>query len=290
MYSTSSFLPNALRRTVRLQLRSSDGARHFTAPARAFNYCVDTVRQHDRERFLCNLHAPTAARPGLFALHALNYETARIRSAAKDENASRGRLGWWRRAVDSALQGTPPDHPVAQALAHTHAQHGLTERYLTQLLDAREADLRVLQPRDMDALNEYCERTGGSLLLLGLECAGVRSSEAAERAAARAGTAHSIATLLRATAAHATTGCTYLPADVTRRHGVKLSGVRVLRAATCPYFVTRFARSPILRHSPSCNLDSSSLGRPHHPHAHQRNGRPADAAWHIVAGAHRRRR
>ena len=38
----------------------------------------------------------------------------------------------------------------------------------------READLEVQQPPDLDALRLYAERTAGSLLLLSLECAGVR--------------------------------------------------------------------------------------------------------------------
>ena len=39
-----------------------------------------------------------------------------------------------------SMQGSPPDHPVAVALSHAYSQHELTSRYLTQLLDAREAD------------------------------------------------------------------------------------------------------------------------------------------------------
>jgi phytoene/squalene synthetase len=202
--------------------------------ASALNYCVELVKQHDRERFLCNLHAPASARPGLFAVQAFNCETAKIRSTARQDAAAFGRLAWWRDALERAAADRPPDHPVAIALAHTCARHRITHRFLMQILDAREDDLRVLQPRSMDELRQYAERTAGSLLLLGLECADVAGSEAAERAAAHAGTALGLATLLRATAAHAAQGCTYLPADVTSRHGVHLSSVRP-RAPNIPY-------------------------------------------------------
>lgn len=199
--------------------------RGYSAPPAALNYCVDVVRNHDNERYLCNLHAPTEARIGLFALHAFNYETARIRSTTTGEHAAKARILWWRSALDSALEGNPPDHPVARALAHVASRYPLTPRYLTQLIDAREADLHVKQPKALDDLQLYCERTAGSLLLLGLECSGVVGSEEAELAAFHAGTALGMATLLRGTAAHAAQGCTYLPAEVTRRHGVRLSAM-----------------------------------------------------------------
>ena len=178
----------------------------------------------------CNLHAPEAARPGLFALHAFNCETARIRSATTNESTGRGRFAWWRQAIEQAAAGKPPAHPVATALGHAHERYQLTPRYLTQMLDAREADLQVQQPRSVEELRTYAERTAGSLLLLGLECGGFVGNEAAERAASHAGTALGLATLLRGTAAHASQGCTYLPADVTARHGVKLSSVRTISA------------------------------------------------------------
>ena len=96
--------------------------RSYTAPARALNYCVDLVRASDPERYACNLHAPAAARPGLFAFHALNVETARARSASSTEAIASGRLRWWRTTLEQAFGGSPPEHPVAQAVAHAAAQ------------------------------------------------------------------------------------------------------------------------------------------------------------------------
>lgn len=227
----SSIRGTGARRTVLARPASSIAS---TSTKNALNYCVQLVSQKDRERYLCNLHAPEAARPGLFAIHAFNIETAHIRTATKQETAALGRFSWWRSALGKSLDGTPPEHPVALALAHVHTRYGLTPRYLTQLLDAREADMLVKQPRDRDELQLYSERTAGAMLLLGLECAGVKPGdcEAAEHAASQAGIALGIATLLRGTAAHAAQGCTYLPAEVTTRHGVKLSAM--LRGEVTP--------------------------------------------------------
>ena len=219
-HKTRTLWRSAVRRSAASRRFSAQAA---NAPIPALNHCVELIKQYDRERFLCNLHAPTPARGGLFAIHAFNYETARIRSATSAEHAAKGRIAWWRHALESSIAGSPPDHPVARAIAFAVEHHSLTPRYLTQMLDAREADLLVQQPKTRDELELYCERTAGSLLLLGLECVGVKGNEAAEHAAVHAGTALGLATLLRGTATHAAQGCTYLPAEVTSRHGVRLT-------------------------------------------------------------------
>ena len=200
--------------------------RSYTAPARSLNYCVDLVRASDPERYACNLHAPAAARPGLFAFHALNVETARARSASSTEAIASGRLRWWRTTLEQAFGGSPPDHPVAQAVAHAAAAHGATRRLAERLIDAREADLLVKQPPTLAELTKYAEATAGSLLLLGLECVGA-TGEAAEMAAVHVGCAAALATMMRGTAAHAAEGCLYVPADVTSRHQVEIG--RVMR-------------------------------------------------------------
>jgi phytoene/squalene synthetase len=184
------------------------------------------------ERYMCNLHAPQRARAGLFALHAFNIETAKIRSSTSDSNIARMRLLWWRQTVADALDGKPPDHPVAQGLAHAHTQFGLTPRYLEQLLDAREADLASTQPESWPQVLLYCEHTAGALCLLAHECIvqnGGGESETerkvAEQAALQVGAALGIATLLRGTAVHAAQGCTYIPADIAARHRLSLQEV-----------------------------------------------------------------
>ncbi|KAL1495894.1 hypothetical protein AB1Y20_014538 [Prymnesium parvum] len=193
----------------------------FRTAATSLNHCVELVRRQDPERFLCNLHAPQAARHGLFAVHAFNVETAKIRAATSEGNIGRMRFAWWRRALSQAAEGAPPDHPVVQALAHAGAHYGWTWRYLEQLLDARETDLDLVQPESGRHLLTYCERTAGALCLLACECArGSDEARAREQAALNVGAALGIATLLRGLPAHASLGCTYIPVDVANRHNL----------------------------------------------------------------------
>ena len=123
--------------------------RTYSASASALNHCVALVRSHDRERYLCLLAAPPSARAALVALFSLNLETARVRESVTEPAIGRMRLSWWRQSVRTALEGAPPDHPVAQALAHAHHRVGFTRRFVEQILDAREADLERMQPEDL---------------------------------------------------------------------------------------------------------------------------------------------
>lgn len=207
--------------------------RHFRAPTRAINHCVEAVQKNDRERYLCNMFAAQDARPALFALHAFNIETAAIRSTTTTETTGRMRIAWWRQTIDQACKGKPPDHPVALALAEAHARHSLSSRFFEQILDAREADLGLTQPEDLRQLTEYCERTAGALQILGLECVGgAPDGSEAEQAALHVGCALSMATLLRGTAVHAASGCTYVPVDVAQRHTLSLT--QMMRGESSP--------------------------------------------------------
>ena len=71
----------------------------------------------DRERYLCALTAPHARRAGLMALIAYNQELARIAESVSEPMMGKIKLQWWIDVVPGILQGRPPSHPVAQALA-----------------------------------------------------------------------------------------------------------------------------------------------------------------------------
>ena len=174
------------------------------------------MRTHDRDASSA-ICTPAAAMSGLFALHALAMRR-HVRSATSQESA-RARLAWWRNAAghDRRAAGLP-----SRAGAGARSPSAWLTRYLHQLVDAREADLRVQQPRDVEEMRQYCERNAGSLLLLGLECAGVSGSDAADALRRTLGPPPA----WRRSCGHrgaASQGCTYIPAEVTSRHGVRLT-------------------------------------------------------------------
>mmetsp|Transcript_42718 Transcript_42718/g.69276 ORF Transcript_42718/g.69276 Transcript_42718/m.69276 type:complete len:151 (+) Transcript_42718:264-716(+) len=113
---------------------------------------------------------PTAARPAFYALRAFNIELASVRdSVRKTPSVGRLRIQWWRDALDRIYKGEAPAVPVAIALQQAVRRHSLSRLWLERLIDERDCDLDDEQPANVQALEDYAERTASSLLYLLLE-------------------------------------------------------------------------------------------------------------------------
>lgn len=124
--------------------------------------CDRLVRSRDRERWLATLYAPAAARPALFALHALDLELAAVVATTTEPMLGEIRLAWWRESLTRLDTASPPAQPVLTALA-THALplgvrgqalEPLEDAFLALLLDDRLAGR---------ALDDHLDRRGGTL-------------------------------------------------------------------------------------------------------------------------------
>ncbi len=79
-------------------------------------YCADLLRTADRDRWLVTLWCPSAVRPALTALFALDLELARVVETTTEPMIGRIRLAWWRERLDAMGNGAPPAQPVLRAL------------------------------------------------------------------------------------------------------------------------------------------------------------------------------
>lgn len=126
------------------------------------DYCADLVRDRDRDRFLATLYAPSAVRPALFALHALDLELAGVVATTTEAMLGEIRLAWWREALTRLDTAPPPAQPVLAALAASalplgvrgQALEPLEDAYLSLLIDERLAGR---------ALDDHLDRRGGTL-------------------------------------------------------------------------------------------------------------------------------
>jgi NADH dehydrogenase [ubiquinone] 1 alpha subcomplex assembly factor 6 len=159
-----------------------------------FDYCVDLVRERDREGYLCGLLMPHAARRSYFAIRAYNVELASIKDAKKLENGEFGtaslalkiRVRWWSDCLNQVYGDTTPvtqseegvlldmamscwNNPVVRVLNDAVEESKLTKRFLERLLEAREADLDIQQPETIAEAADYADNTFSSLLYLSLE-------------------------------------------------------------------------------------------------------------------------
>jgi phytoene/squalene synthetase len=143
------------------------------------------VQTYDADRYAANLLAPRRTHAALFALHALNVELALIKDASSEHAVQAIKMAWWHDSLLEMFEGQKhsmntmvvPNHPVIQVLGPVMRNFKLSRRWVDKLFEAREKDLYVEQPADMDALARYAENSSSSLLYLALEALGSSSLE-----------------------------------------------------------------------------------------------------------------
>lgn len=167
--------------------------------ASPFDYCLDQVRQGDRDRYLALLFAPQAARGHLAALAAFNLELARTRDQVSESLLGLIRLQWWREAIgEIQAGGRVRQHQVVEALAEASRTHGFAAERLLAMIEARESELEGAEPPSQAAFDARADATAGALLHLSLQVLGLDSPDLAEptrqigRAYAAAGIARSV--------------------------------------------------------------------------------------------------
>lgn len=180
---------------------------------------AETVRRHDRERYLTALFAPADRRDDLLALYAFNLEIARTREAVREPMLGHIRLQWWRDALDEIDAGKPPRrHEVVTPLADAIRRHNLARDAFERLLLARERDLDDAPFQTLADLEAYADGTSGALVSLALAILG--PADAATLARSRQiGRGYALTGLLRAVGFHARQNRCLLPESVLAAHG-----------------------------------------------------------------------
>lgn len=187
-------------------------------------YCVDLVREGDRDRYLTLLFAPEEARGHLAALAAFNLELARTRDQVSESLLGLIRLQWWRDAIEEIRGGGQVrQHQVAQALAEATRAHGLDTARMLAMIEAREAELEATEPPSTARFLDRADATAGSLLLLSLQAVGLDpGSTGLAEAARRIGRAYAAAGLARSVLLDAHRHKVRLPSEALDRAEVDL--------------------------------------------------------------------
>jgi NADH dehydrogenase [ubiquinone] 1 alpha subcomplex assembly factor 6 len=182
-------------------------------------YCLDDVRRHDHDRYLCALFLPARIRDAAIALLAFNAEIARTREIVSEPLLGQIRLQWWRDTLDEISAGKVREHPVVSALAAAMSEHGIERTRLDAMIDAREADLEDAPPRNLAALEAYARATSGNLTASVMGLLGDRAPAFA--AAEEVGTAWALVGLARAVAFHAQTHRLFVPEDLLSAYEIE---------------------------------------------------------------------
>ncbi|KAK0221836.1 isoprenoid synthase domain-containing protein [Armillaria fumosa] len=183
-------------------------------------YCADLVRKNDYESFLVSPFYPPELRPAYFALKAFSVDLATVQDTVSNPMIGQLRMQFWRDAIKSFSDGSPPRHPIALALYDACQRTHLPAYHLKRIIDARDAELYSSDHLTTDSLTAHAEATSSTLLYLLLSLFSASSSSTLSHAASHLGISQTFATLLRALPFHAANGRMIIPAELTAKHGV----------------------------------------------------------------------
>jgi phytoene/squalene synthetase len=207
------------------------------------------LKRMDADGHAVSAVVPLEARAAFLTLRIFNAETARIPDAVRGNEASAMmRFAFWEDLLEwsvlaaaagptGTLRGGTPRfpalhaHPLARPLAHLFAHHAIHARYLSRVLEARSAVVSTdYAAQTLEDVERYADGTSASLLSAHLEAQGVESVEGDwERAAHHAGSALTIAALLRGFSFHCAQRRVVLPVEIAEAHG--LSTQTILHAS-----------------------------------------------------------
>ncbi len=181
---------------------------------------AESLRRHDRDRYLTTLVAPADRRAALVALYSFNFEVAKTREIVHEPLLGQIRLQWWREAIDEIYRDAPVrKHEVLEPLATAMRRFELTRYHFDRLIEARAADLDDVPPADLAAFEAYAGETSSRLVFLALEILGAREPAVIE-AGRHIGIAWALVGLVRALPAQLSMRRATLPADLMRQSGV----------------------------------------------------------------------
>ncbi|XP_002735300.2 NADH dehydrogenase (ubiquinone) complex I, assembly factor 6-like [Saccoglossus kowalevskii] len=193
------------------------------------HYCMDVVKKHDYENFLCTLLLPKNARTATFALRAFNVDVATVKDNTSDIKIAQMRMQFWKETINEIYQGSPRQTPIACELHRAVASHKLSKRWFSRIIEERERNLHDKAHASLEDVENSAEKTTSSLLYLILETLGLKDVNA-DHAASHIGKSHGIVTLLRSTPHHASRRRVYLPMEILIKYGV--SQEQILRGKT----------------------------------------------------------
>lgn len=183
------------------------------------SYCAEQIKNFDNDRYVAALFADKVVREDLFALYAFNLELSKIRETVSEPMIGRMRLQFWRDAIPRVVAGDPPKHAVAEPLSMACQRVSMPESELLALIDAREADLDDIAPKDMMAVEAYAEGTSSALIGLAMRIVGVDPSQH-KNFVRDAGIVIALVGLVRAIPFQASSGRVTLPADLCQVAGL----------------------------------------------------------------------
>jgi 15-cis-phytoene synthase len=186
-------------------------------------YCQQKAAQSGSSFYYSFLFLPAERRRAITALYAFCREIDDTVDEIADPQVARTKLLWWRRELESMLEGRP-SHPVMKAL-HPHLEaYSIEAVHLRAVVDGMEMDLDQTRYLDYAGLQRYCWHVAGAVGVLSARIFGA-SDARTHQFAEKLGLAFQLTNIIRDVGEDARKGRIYLPGDEMQRFGVTAADI-----------------------------------------------------------------
>ncbi len=185
------------------------------------DFAAQTLREHDRDRYLATLVLPAPTRPHVTAILAFNADIAAIRERVSGPQPGEIRLQWWNDALTGDGHGEVRQNPLADALLDTMRAFNIPAGTLQRLIGARRFDLYDDPMPDLESFEGYAGETASTLFQLAAMI--LNQGEPVEQgdAAGHLGVAQAMIGHLRAFGYVSSQGRIMLPMTILEANGVR---------------------------------------------------------------------
>jgi phytoene synthase len=182
----------------------------------SYRHVESVARKRAKNFYYSFLLLPRAKRRAMCAVYAFMRECD---DRSDDPGASRDGLAEWRKALDAALAGAAPDHPVWPAFVDTARRFAIPHEYFHGMIEGVASDLEPRSIRTFEELYRYCYLVASVVGMTITHIYGFADRRALELAE-KCGVAFQLTNILRDIGEDAANGRVYLPEEDLARFEV----------------------------------------------------------------------
>ena len=183
-------------------------------------YCRDLVKRVAHDAYVVSLFAPREKRSAIWAIHAFNYEIAKIRETVSEPMLGEIRIKWWLDTIEEIYHGKARHHQVVQGLVDACKRFDLEKLEFQTLIKGRMTDLTNEPFRKIEDLCTYIDQTVTPLNRLILGVLTQTEAKNYDRPISAASIGYGISGLLRAAPYFFRQNRNFIPADLMSEVGL----------------------------------------------------------------------
>lgn len=187
-------------------------------------YCLELVRKHDFENYLCTLLLHKSIRRTGFAVRAFNIEVATLQDQISDMKIGEMRFKFWESSLTEIYKNKIPKHPVLIELYTATKTQKLNIIYLKRLISSRENYMLNSSLKTVEDLETYAENSVSPVYYLFLEAMGIKDMKF-DHAVSHLGKCQGIINIIRGIPYNTKSGRISIPQDILLKYKVSYENI-----------------------------------------------------------------